>query len=324
MGLSLATLYIAPEMISLNMASLKGPAITGQAVDMAKLSGLAVPVPAKRPSGLPEINQPHQNDVSTLLARWEDTGFSLEAIRHGKHVPRDFIDQIPVDILDIETVAERKRIFLSVILPHILAINEEIKLERARLMQLTNRHQDGKALDADDRRWLNGLANKYKVADSSLEELAKRVNIVPPSLALAQGVEESGWGTSRFAREGNALYGQRIWKTGAGIVPKGREDGKMFEVRVYHHIGASIQSYIHNLNTHAAYGELRNLRQQEQQAGGRISGYNLAETLTSYSERGGEYVETIQNLIQSNRFDEFDSAKLDPERFAKLPEPDRS
>lgn len=325
MGLSLAVLYGAPEMIPVSKTVPQSPLAQRQPVDEVKLANLpvietvtfAVPVPAKRPYNLPYISQPLQNDVSTLLTRWNDNGFNLEAIRNGESVPREFIHQIPVDILDIDVVADRKRVFLSVILPHVLAINEEIKLERSRLSQLMSRQANNIMLDSDDVLWLGKLAEKYDVKDGKLEELKKRVNIVPPSLALAQGVEESGWGTSRFAREGNAIYGQRVWETGAGIIPVGREEGERFEVRIFHHIADSIRSYIHNLNIHFAYDNFRTLREQQQMSGN-INGHDLAVTLTSYSERAEHYVETIQNLIRSNQFEHFDNARLVPERFAQL------
>lgn len=335
MGLSLAVLYAAPDLMPLGkvapQSNLPQSLPNNLPVDEAKLANLpvietatfAVPLPAKRPYNLPAIDQPHQNNVSTLLARWNDNGFNLEAIRNGESVPREFVLHIPVDILDIDVVADRKRVFLSVILPHILVINEEIRLERTRLLQLTNKQKDGKNLDGDDTLWLGKLAQKYEVVDSSPEELEKRVNVVPPSLALAQAVEESGWGTSRFAREGNAIFGQRVWETGAGIIPVGREDGERFEVRVFHHVSDSIRSYIHNLNIHFAYVAFRDLRQQ-QQLQGKIDSHELAGTLTSYSERAEHYIEAIRNLIRSNQFDHFDTAKLVPERFAQASVPSRN
>jgi Bax protein len=326
MGFSLALLYALPEMMPVSKMSFVNTGPGQIPIEEEKLAGLPtvdtgsipVPVPALRPTNLPTIIQPHQNDVSTLLARWNDSGFDLQAIRRGAEVPHEFIDQIPVDILDIENTADRKRVFLSVVLPHILAINHNIQEERSRLIQVMSaREKSGGLRNADDEKWLSALAQKYGVKADDFNELKKRVNIIPPSLALAQGVEESGWGTSRFAREGNAIYGQRIWETGAGIIPVEREAGEKFEVRAFNGISDSIRGYMHNLNSYFAYEEFRSLRDRQTQTKD-VNGHELATTLIGYSERAEKYVETIQTLIQSNRFDNFDKAKLLPGKFAGL------
>ncbi len=142
--------------------------------------------------------------------------------------------------------------------------------------------------------------------------LKRRVNVVPPSLALAQAAVESGWGTSRFAMKGNALFGQRIWRVDAGMTPLDVDADTAFRVRSFPSLAASVAAYVHNLNTHRAYGEFRGLRatagKDAQVPGGNV----LATTLTKYSERGADYVADLLRIIRSNRLTQFDNATLAP------------
>ena len=136
------------------------------------------------------------------------------------------------------------------------------------------------------------------------------VDIIPPSLAIAQSAEESGWGTSRFAREGNALFGQKTWKKGKGIVPKKRAIGKKYKVRSFEHLIDGVHSYARNLNGHFAYKIFRAKRANLRKNGLRIDWLSLADTLFSYSERGDDYIQTIKRIIVENRLAVFDYARL--------------
>ena len=135
---------------------------------------------------------------------------------------------------------------------------------------------------------------------------------MPPSLALAQAAEESGWGTSRFARKGNAVFGQRTWRSGRGMVPLRREDGKRHEVVAFNALRASVDAYLRNLNSHPAYGEFRRLRAEARALDRAVSVPALVGTMTRYSERGADYLRTILAIIRVNRFAAYDRARLAP------------
>ncbi|MDA0784677.1 MAG: glucosaminidase domain-containing protein [Proteobacteria bacterium] len=177
----------------------------------------------------------------------------------------------------------------------------------------------GRDLSDDDRVWLDRLAEKYDAAPGDFVDLLRRVDTVSPTLALAQAIEESGWGRSRFARDGNALYGQRAWREGAGFVPEERADGERFEVRAFDSLLDSVRSYVVNLNRHYAYDDYRIARAQMRARDTQLNAQALAYTLVSYSERREAYVEALLGLIRTNRLDDFEVAQLSTEPF----DPDR-
>ncbi len=197
--------------------------------------------------------------------------------------------------------------------------NELILQDRTRAEPLVSRVAAGGALDPDDRKWLTGLALRYKVIgdeDSPLdpealdELLNHRLHAVPVSLVLSQAAEESGWGTSRFAAEGNALFGQWTWG-GNSIRPQQQRAGLGdYGIAAFETPLGSVASYMLNLNTHAAYEELRAGRAEMYRGGARISGRQLAETLTRYSERGSEYVDSLHTIMRVNQLDPADDAYL--------------
>ncbi|PHQ70654.1 MAG: hypothetical protein COB93_04965 [Sneathiella sp.] len=312
LGLGLALLYVVPELTN----SSRDLRNASYGVGNARYAN-AIPLPVRKPGDLPYLVQPHQFDVVSLQDNWSEINFDLHAIRYGQPVPRYFVEQMPVDILDIANVGKRKEMFISVILPLILNANEKTLSRRDRLMDLVADRQQGRDLSREDSGWLKNVAKLYRTDPSDIGTLHKKVDAVPVSIALAQAVEESGWGTSRFAREGNALFGQRIWSEGKGIVPTQRAEGETYEVKAFKTLSDSIASYIHNLNTHPVYSLFRAERARRQvEPENTLNGYKLVETLVAYSERGDEYVSTLQNLIQTNRFDQFEKAQLASERLA--------
>ncbi len=324
LALGLAGLYVATE-FGVHPSQQAGASIPAkemtaaipQASDPLKLASLNIPRPLVRPDGLPQIEQPYQIDVVSLTEKWSALSFDIDQIRSGSEVPRFFVDHIPVDILDIQQVQTRKKIFLSVALPLILKANEEITARRTRLLKIIKNRKPGSILPADDQNWINQLTELYGAKPNDATDLLARIDVIPVSLALAQSIEESGWGTSRFAREGNALFGQRAWSPGTGIVPQERDDGKTYEVRVYDALIQSIKGYVHNLNSHPAYSEFRDQRAKLQQEDIPARGYELSRTLLSYSERGEAYVEALQSLIRVNSLEQFENARLIPERVAQ-------
>lgn len=250
-------------------------------------------------------------DSAAALARaFHLASFDLNHVADGvRAVPRLFVARLPGDMPDMPEVAERKAVFFKSVLPLVLKVNEDIRNERRRLWSLHSRVRLGETLDAVDRLWLIVMAERYKVTRGDIDALLSRVDVVPISLALAQAAEESGWGTSRFTREGNALFGQWTWD-GDGIEPLRRDDGRTHKIRAFSTLLDSVRAYALNLNSHDAYRALRKARAAMRAAGRTPDGYALAGYLTRYSERGEAYVDGLRALMETNDLRRFDEAKL--------------
>ena len=253
-----------------------------------------------------------------LLEFFESIDYTPKAWQAGiRDVPRVYVMAVGknwrINSRNIEVI-KKKRIFFRSLGPLALRANEMVPADRARLLA---RREAGKVTGADAA-WLRDLAARYKVAlpadggaeATQIDELIRRVDAVPVSLVLAQGAEESGWGTSRFAAEGNALFGQWTWG-GKGIKPKGQRKGMGdYRIAAFDTPLDSVLGYIHNINTHSAYADLRNRRAAMREAGAPLSGWKLAESLTSYSERGAAYVKSLHAIMQVNKLPAADEAKL--------------
>ncbi len=248
-------------------------------------------------------------DSDRLRNKFADIDYDLAGVRAGeREVPRLFVTNLPSDLSELTSIAERKRLFIQSMLPIILRINEVILEERRRIEALAARPAGD--LTRAEREWLAAVAERYGVDEGDIAGLIERADILPPSLALAQAAEESGWGTSRFARDGNAVFGERTFTKGAGMVPDRRDADKKHEVKAFAALPVSIITYMLNLNTHWAYESFRAERAKMRAAGARIDGYRLARTLTRYSERGQAYVETIESIIRGNGLEALDDARL--------------
>jgi Bax protein len=241
---------------------------------------------------------------------FERIGYQLDGVRRHGEVPRLFLATLPRDLSKIRVAADRKSLFIKSALPLILHVNELILAERARIIALKTRLDQGEKLHADETAWLDQTRERYELEKLDFAEMLQRIDIIPPSLALAQGAEESGWGTSRFAREGNALFGQRIFKGTRGIVPMKRDRGQKHRVRAFGHLIDGVKAYADNLNTHSAYKLLREVRAKMRASGRVIDGKVLASTLVKYSERREKYVDTIKVIIRANHFHLYDKARL--------------
>jgi Bax protein len=253
---------------------------------------------------------------------FEKLGYTPETWQAGiRVVPRVYLttvaprwrDRVSKEV----SVLTKKRIFFRALAPLVLRSNEFILRDRARLEEIVGRRGGGGLGDAD-RQWLTELAAAYGVVKDDqatvdqavLAELMLRVDAVPVSLTLAQCAEESGWGTSRFAAEGNALFGQWSWG-GEGIKPLEQRKGMGdYRIAAFETPLESVMAYMLNLNTHAAYAGLRSRRAELRARGERISGWELAETLDKYSERGPAYVESLHGIMKVNRLDPADDAYL--------------
>jgi Bax protein len=250
-----------------------------------------------------------------LDARFDASRFTLDRVRDGvTDVPRLFLPKVPADMAKVENIDQRKRVFLLTMLPLILKSNEEIRADRRRLIAIKRRVDRGAAVRAVDGIWLERLGERYDTAPDDFDRLLRRVDEVPVSLALAQAVEESGWGTSRFARIGNAIFGQYTTEDDHGLVPKQRPEDRTFKIKAFPDLLSGIRSYMRNLNTHPSYASLRAMRADARAKGRAASGRELARTLTAYSERGEDYIRTLHLIIDAN-----DLVEL--ERNARLADP---
>ena len=236
--------------------------------------------------------------------------YDISDIRTGRSdVPRLFLVTMPENYFEIETISERKREFLRILLPLVLLANEEIRAERQHLLEILALRETGRELPASAEGWLNALMVKYEVNRGDIEDLLHRVDVVSPAVTLSQAIEETGWGRSRFIKQGNAIFGERTWSRGAGIVPAERPEGRRYEVRQFGSLLESVQAYALNLNTHPAYTEFRALR-AELRVAGLHRPAELAETLLAYSERGVDYIRAIRQVIRDNQLHQFETAKL--------------
>lgn len=251
--------------------------------------------------------------VDATLTRFEQQGFDLTDYRSSGgqlEVPRIFLAKLPVDMADVSITDKRKRAFIKVMLPHILRENERIMADRERLEKLSDRMKLGDSLSGRDQRWLDQLADRYGLDSVDTAELLERVDVIPPGLALAQSIEESGWGTSRFAQSGNAVFGMWTWSAGSGLVPEDRPDGETYEVQRFRSLENSVAAYMRNLNTKTSYREFRDRRAALRDQGVPLDSYQLAGQLQRYSVRGADYIRTIRSIMRSNALDTFDEAKL--------------
>ncbi|MEE2980579.1 MAG: glucosaminidase domain-containing protein [Pseudomonadota bacterium] len=250
--------------------------------------------------------------VTQIDELFSQVDYRLEDVRLGElAVPRVLLEVVPVDLITVESPAERKRLFIQMALPLVLQANEYVIADRTRLIRLHGEFSRGGAIaDSRDRAWLADLAARYGGDRADIGALLLRVDIIPPSLALAQGAEESGWGTSRFVREGNAIFGQRTFTAGAGLVPEDRDADKSHEVRSFDRLLGSVASYMTNLNTHFAYDEFRAMRARQRLSSGIMDSVALVGTLDRYSERGEQYIATIRSIIESNGLRAYDRARL--------------
>ena len=217
----------------------------------------------------------------------------------------DAVTSLP-DFRQYEAGPERKAVFFAYMRPLIREENDRIREDRARLLAIAAKDGPGWS----DRRWLARLADDYGLVDEAVDDpaliqrLLRRVDIVPMSLALAQAAKESGWGSSRFAREGNNLFGEWCFDDGCGLVPRSRARGATHEVETFFTPRNSVRSYLENINTHEKYQGFRRERERMRAQGRPLSGLTLADELSQYSERREAYVKELKALIATNDLEE--------------------
>ena len=246
-------------------------------------------------------------DASTIKQLYEDTNYKLDDIRKNKLVKPIALTLLPTEIKMIENTKKRKELFIQIVLPLILQENNNIKLDRARLFGIINKSNNTDV----EKKWLDKKYKQYGIPSRDLSILKIRMDEIPVSLALAQAAKETGWGTSRFAQEGNALFGQWTW-SGEGLKPKEAEKDEGHKVMKFNILQASVRAYQRNLNTHSSYRDFRLARAQLRDLGKSLDSIILSEHLDEYAETGNQYVDVLKKIITQNNLKDFDDAKLLP------------
>jgi Bax protein len=242
-----------------------------------------------------------------LAGFFRDVSYTLSDVRQGEAVPPIKVERVPDDLAGKDG-SVRKALFITALLPVILEVNQRVLLEREQLLLLRDKFAGPTGISPIERIWLEQLADRYDTSPDKLDELVRRVDIVPPSMAIAQSGIESGWGTSFAARTGNALFGQIQsvgrhavavpWKPGAGMP------------QPFPSVGEAAEAYVSNLNTHTAYSAFRTERATMRERGETPDGYRLIGKLLRYSELGQQYVGFVRQVMREDQLTDFDKAKL--------------
>ena len=245
--------------------------------------------------------------ASTIEELFKSTNYSLDDVRKNKLVKPISLTLLPTEITKIENVKKRKDLFIQIILPLVIAENNNIKLDRKKLFTILNKNKNSMA----EQNWLNSKFKQYGVVSKDLPTLKVRMDEIPTSMIIAQAAKETGWGTSRFAQEGNALFGQWTW-SGKGIKPANADKDTTHKIMKFNVLQASVKAYQRNLNTHSSYRDFRSARAEMRDNGEKLDSTALTEHLDSYAETGKEYVKILQQIIRQNNLEDFDDAKLLP------------
>ncbi len=250
---------------------------------------------------LPDLNL----KTETVIQLFKDVDYDLRKVRNEKLVKPIYFTQFPRDLDNLASVKLKKETFIKIVLPLIVAENEKIIDDRKKLKILSE-----KKFTSDlEKQWLRQKLLEYKVKKSDLSELMDRMDMIPVSIALAQAAKESGWGTSRFALEGNAIFGQWTWD-GQGIAPLKRDGDKNHKILKFPILRASVKAYKNNLNTHKSYSKFREKRKSLRNKNKAITGLSLTDTLKNYAQTGSEYTRILNQIITQNNLSDFELVKL--------------
>ena len=262
----------------------------------------------------PEFTQEYDNTVSlsaeTALNLFDELNYDLKGVRAGQKVKPIYLTKLPKDIKTLGDTKKKRELFIKIVLPLILSENSKITEDRKKLFKILGKNFN----TVGERVWLKRRFKEYKIDDRDLSKLKMRMDIIPVSIALAQAANESGWGTSRFALEGNALFGQWTWSK-KGISPKNKDPDQNHKVLQFQVLKASVKAYKNNLNTHNAYKEFREVRAQLRQENKQIIGLDLIKYLKAYAAIGEKYVLIIEDIIEKNSLTDFDKADLLPTKL---------
>ena len=246
--------------------------------------------------------------ASTIKQLFKETNYNLDDVRKKGLVKPIKLSLLPGEMKKIESTKKKKNLFIQIVLPLIIEENNRIKLDRKKLFAILNRSNNTNA----EKKWLNLKFKQYGVLKKDLSTLKIRMDVVPISLAIAQAAKETGWGTSRFALEGNALFGQWTW-SGDGIKPAGIDtDNATHKVMKFKVLKASVRAYQRNLNTHGSYRKFRSARAEMRDNKEELDSLILADYLDKYAATGKEYTVIIKKIIEQNSLKDFDKVKLLP------------
>jgi len=253
--------------------------------------------------------------ASTLEQLFKETDYNLKDIRKKKIVKPISIDLLPNEMKFIENSKKKKELFIKIILPLIIEENNRIMLDRKRLFAILNKNSNSES----EKKWINNKFKQYGVVNKDLTTLKIRMDVVPVSLAIAQAAKETGWGTSRFALEGNALFGQWTWSKD-GMKPASANADTKHKVMKFNILQASVRAYQRNLNTHSGYRKFREARAIQRDNYGKLNSLELVNHLDKYAETGKEYTKILKKIIEQNILTDFDDAELLPtsEKLKKI------
>jgi len=256
-------------------------------------------VPAPTEVALPAADTASATRLGVAFSRMN---YHLDEVAAGGDVPPVMLRAVPAGLADLEQPDERKDIFIRMMLPLVLKVDEGIAADRGRLLALESRISQGETLVGADATWLAEMCDRYDVTPGprAVSRLLSRVDIVPPSLALAQAALETGWGTSHQARLGRNLFGHTA----------DRANGEGTELVAFPTLLAAVEAYVHNLNTHKAYATMRRARVLARHQGRAPEGEIMANALTSYSELGQAYVKDVRAVMRKNGLTRLDHARL--------------
>jgi len=262
----------------------------------------------------PKLFEEHDNTVSlnaeTTLNLFNDLGYDLKGVRAGQKVKPIYLTKLPKDLKTLGDTKKKRELFIKILLPLILDENKKITEDRKKLFKILGKNFN----TAGERVWLKRRFKEYKIDDKDLAKLKMRMDIIPVSIALAQAANESGWGTSRFALEGNALFGQWTWSK-KGISPKNKDPNQTHKILQFQILKASVRAYKNNLNTHNAYSEFREARAKLREENNELNGLQLTKYLKNYASIGEKYVAILEDIIENNSLTDFDKANLLPTKL---------
>ena len=251
---------------------------------------------------------PTRLSASIIEELFKDNGYNLDTVKETKLVNTgNQLTKLPKELKNIESPKKRKKLFIKIVLPLIIEENLKIRFDRKKLFEILNKNNTS----TRDKAWLELKFKQYGVKNNDLAKLKIRMDEIPVSLAIAQAAKETGWGSSRFAQEGNALFGQWTW-SGEGIKPLDIEKNKKHKVAKFKILKASVRAYQRNLNTHPSYKKFRIERAIQRDNDEKLDSLKLVNFLKNYAETGIEYTEVLKKIIKQNSLKDFDDVDILP------------
>ena len=244
-------------------------------------------------------------DTQITLNLFENLKYDLKKIRQGQPVKPIYLSQLPKDLDRLKNTKKKKDTFIKIVMPLILDENNKILENRKKLFKILSKSTNSMG----EKRWLKRRFKEYGIKKGDITELKVRMDIIPPSIAIAQAAIESGWGTSRFALEGNAMFGQWTWSKN-GIEPTDKSKNQDHKILRFSMLRSSVKAYKNNLNTHNGYKEFREKRAELRKNNKKISGLKLVNYLYNYAATGKEYTKSLKRTIDQNGLTDFDDATL--------------